>query len=234
MPYFAANTLRSCALFLVASGCVFNNANAIGDEPATKPAIKAESKADRDLMRAITHSNVDAVAKSLKEGISANDRIYGDMPLSVAAGHASLDIAKLFLDHGANVDSDNHWGCTALYCAVYARNNAMVKLLLDHGAKSQLDDSLRHAAFAGEADIVRMLIDRHANLNVREINGETPLYQAASEGHKEVILILLEAGADASIGDKNGETPVAVAKKSKHPETADLIANYKVKPTPAK
>ena len=199
--------------------------------PTTKPSTQPdESTAARGFGRALRDANVNAVTKALDSGISANDRIYGDMPLAIAAMKGNLKIATLLLDHGAKPDSDNQWGCTALYCAAWHADAPMVQLLLEHGAKSQIESSLAYAAFHGETNVLRALIDHGANVNSPDTaNRKTPLYKAASKGHKEAVLMLLEAGADPAIANDDGITPAVAAKEYNHPEIADVISSFKPK-----
>lgn len=52
----------------------------------------------------------------------------------------SIQIATLLLDRGANPDARGHGGVTALHLAAALGNEAMVKLLVQRGANIQLAD----------------------------------------------------------------------------------------------
>ena len=43
----------------------------------------------------------------------------------------------------------------------------------------------------GLVNVVRLLLDKRADPNVKNSDGETPLHHAALEGHSEVIRLLL-------------------------------------------
>lgn len=52
---------------------------------------------------------------------------------------------------------------------------------------------------AGQEEIVKILVERGAQVNVQSQNGFTPLYMAAQENHDEVVKYLLSKGANQSL-----------------------------------
>ena len=63
------------------------------------------------------------------------------------------------------------------------------------------------AARAGNADAVRLLLDRGADVNARETyKGQTALMWAAAERHPAVVKLLLERGADWKVRSFDRET----------------------------
>jgi len=52
------------------------------------------------------------------------------------------------------------------------------------------------AAFNGHLDICRLLIDKGAKVEAKDMNGCTPLLCAAIEGHVEIVRLLCDRGAD--------------------------------------
>jgi hypothetical protein len=99
-------------------------------------------------------------------------------------------------------------GCatTPLYDAAYEGNIKKVEVLLNNGIDVNvkgggglLNDSnaLDAASHMGHTDIVKLLLDRGANVNAAHGNmGWTPLSSAAWRGHTDVIKLLIERGAD--------------------------------------
>jgi ankyrin repeat protein len=103
-----------------------------------------------------------------------------------------------------------------------------VRLLLAHGANpnrgraESLETPLHHALAGGaDMEVIRLLIDRGADVNARTTpgvysynfygstptRGETPLHRAAAFASIEIVQLLLQAGADRAVRDVNGETP---------------------------
>eukprot|EP00929_Paragymnodinium_shiwhaense_P054917 TRINITY_DN27526_c0_g1_i2.p1 TRINITY_DN27526_c0_g1~~TRINITY_DN27526_c0_g1_i2.p1 ORF type:complete len:216 (+),score=43.32 TRINITY_DN27526_c0_g1_i2:145-792(+) len=65
---------------------------------------------------------------------------------------------------------------------------------------------LHRAAFAGGADVMRLLLERKPDIAARDLDGLQPLHVAASGGHVECCRLLLHAGARATAPDNNGLT----------------------------
>jgi ankyrin repeat protein len=68
-------------------------------------------------------------------------------------------------------------------------------------------DGLTALAVAGVRDyidVVRLLIDRHANVNLPDTGGHTPLLHVAMRGHTEAVRLLLKNGATVNTASKHG------------------------------
>ena len=57
-------------------------------------------------------------------------------------------------------------------------------------------------------DVVRMLIDRGADVLAESNEGDTPLHLASQEGHVEVVHMLVERAADVSGPRQEQEDPI--------------------------
>lgn len=55
------------------------------------------------------------------------------------------------------------------------------------------------ASLAGQEEIVKILVQHDASVNVQSQNGFTPLYMAAQENHDNVVRFLLANGANQSL-----------------------------------
>jgi hypothetical protein len=67
------------------------------------------------------------------------------------------------------------------------------------------------AAAFGLEDIVRVLLEKGADVKAKDTNGETALHQAARSGHEATVRLLLEKGANVmAIGD-SGRTALHMA-----------------------
>ncbi len=70
---------------------------------------------------------------------------------------------------------------------------------------------LAMAAVAGQKDVVEFLLAHGADVNARDIVGDTPLHNADwedDEGHKDVVGLLLAHGADVNAKGQQGRTPL--------------------------
>ena len=77
----------------------------------------------------------------------------------------------------------------------------------DYGASM-----LASAAFQGHSDLVNMLLESGADVNVRNRDQATALHTAAFMGRPKIARNLLAAGADPDAVDANGQTPKTLLK----------------------
>ena len=70
---------------------------------------------------------------------------------------------------------------------------------------------------------LRLLIERGADVNMRDNRGWTALTTAAYRNHPGVIEQLLAVGADPAPTDKEGRTPLSIARSKGSMDAADLL-----------
>jgi len=90
---------------------------------------------------------------------------------------------------------------------------------------------LQFYALLCDAERIKKLLEEGADPNIRDGDGNTPLYFAASKGCAEVARLLLEHGADPNAQDKNGETPLHVAAFNGHVDVVRLLLEHGADPT---
>ena len=81
-----------------------------------------------------------------------------------------------------------------------------------------------HAASAwNRPEVVKMLIDAGAELNVQTKGGLTPLHRTIRMSNSEVAKILIDAGADLNIQEAHGWTPLHWAIEYKENEIKQML-----------
>ena len=103
-----------------------------------------------------------------------------------------LEIAKLLLDHKADINATNEDGRTPLHYASLSTDVGVLKLLLANHAEVNPRDR------------------RSYNPPYLGLGGRTPLHYAASYRRTDVAELLLAAGADVNAQDDAGKTPLQV------------------------
>ena len=83
--------------------------------------------------------------------------------------------------------------------------------------------ALREAAVKGQSAVVRLLIDRGADINLKGHMGQTPLHAAAASKHPALAKLLLERGADHSAADVYRKTPLHDAASAGDVESAAAL-----------
>ncbi|KAH8800873.1 ankyrin repeat-containing domain protein [Xylogone sp. PMI_703] len=64
------------------------------------------------------------------------------------------------------------------------------------------------ASSNGHVEVVKLLLEKGADITVVSKYGWTPVYAASLKGHIKVIKLLLEKGADITTANNDGWTPL--------------------------
>ena len=89
------------------------------------------------LPSAIARGDLEAAKRHITHGAGMNepDPKSGSVPLSVAALHDRLEMARFLIEHGADVSAANRDGNTPLHTAAFLGRTEMVQLLIEKGAR---------------------------------------------------------------------------------------------------
>jgi len=127
-----------------------------------------------------------------------------------------IEIAKLLMAAEANLDLDDGHGATALSASVYNDFDGLSLLLIDAGAEINTKTGIYidgpdgitpvHRAISQPA-VLKAMLKRGANVNVKDSTGDTPLHWAAREQNVASVKMLLAGGADPSAKDTEGRAP---------------------------
>lgn len=148
--------------------------------------------------------------------------------LMIAAWNGDIEMMKLFVERGANLQRANRNGEQALPLAAWGGHMDAVKWLLDHGAPLNATgpgwSALHYAVFNGQDKLARFLVERGAQIDARSPNGSTPLMMAAREGRDELARLLIERGADPRAKSDWGDTALTMAMRYDHYALGKLIS----------
>jgi ankyrin repeat protein len=117
-------------------------------------------------------------------------------PLHIACDLNDLEMVKLLIAHGANVNSVDKDDMTPLYYAILRKSRVLCDYLLSCGAnlehrEGQMRTPLYWAACLAELDMLEYLIQLGCNPNTPSKLGRTALSKACWNGQVEVVRRLL-------------------------------------------
>jgi ankyrin repeat protein len=182
-----------------------------------------------NLYLAIHSGNLDQIKRHLFHGtdIDQPDR-NGQFPLHVAAERGRLVIARLLIDHGARLDARDRQGHTPLEVAVLAGKIQIAVLMLELGASMDAQHLLFEAirADADFRDVFEFLVERGADVNQPNAEGETPLLVAIDQGNRLLVKRLIDQGADVNLPGADGTQPLQAARAAANNDIVRLLQRF--------
>ncbi len=119
------------------------------------------------------------------------------------ASEGNIALVKRSIEQRAELETRNAEGETALILASWYGSPEIVSLLLENGANINAQDNTGYTAIAKASslgvgrhyEIVEILIQACANLNIKTKDGKSPFLLAVLNGHSELGNTLKKAGA---------------------------------------
>lgn len=149
----------------------------------------------------------DVIEYLLQHGADPDGCSCWGHPLLDAVCRRELDIVRTLLQHGVDIAKLWNADVDLMGCACARGPRAIVEVLLDacdglgmSGGVLGDGGHLRSAVDHGQVDVVKLLLERGAEVDARiGIEQETVLYRAVKAGDYEVVEGLLEGGADPAV-----------------------------------
>ena len=201
------------------------------------PIYDAAAKGDIAKVKAELHNGLDVNTKCA---------VTSGSPLIIAALNSHINMTKLLIFNGANLEEQDKFGNTSLHYTakngckeivellIYknadvnfknnagetpldiARNKETAALLLKNNGKY---GTFFGAVSGGNVDAVNTFLNDGTDVNTKIQHGWSPMHEAAMLGHIEVAKLLISKGADINAWD-GYETPLDVS------NTESELADY--------
>ena len=218
----------------------------IGNGPVS--AKDFNETASQLLLNAVKNNDLEQVKQAFVMGADPNYlQSRSDAPFNRAIRNAkSTAIVQCFIDNGVDVNfkaEGNGTYPSALASAFSERRLDIMELLLNAGADPNLSfdaeivkdhkiydiHGVTIAFWAVRSDepiylnILKLLIEKGANVNKADSMGNTPLIEACEQGKIESVKILLANGANPNQANIKAEKPLDLAIKSGNKEIIDIL-----------
>ncbi|MBN9289432.1 MAG: hypothetical protein BGO43_10530 [Gammaproteobacteria bacterium 39-13] len=172
---------------------------------------------------AILDKNIDEIKRLIKQnpGLLDIGEFAGNTPLHLAVMQEELEIVKMLVLQGANIDALNNEEFSPI---VYA-NKEIKRFLLTSGARDPYHTPLHDAAFDGNIRKMKRLLQRdESQLNAQDILSTTPLHFAVLSGRLDAVKMLVEQGAGVNGYDDDSMLPIHYSSES--PEISEYLIQH--------
>lgn len=168
---------------------------------------------------------------NIKTLINAVDK-ENNTALILASKFGYIEVVKILIENGADIDARNNENSTALIEAS-SFYYEVVKLLIENGADINAKDyggttALMNASTEDDyinCEICKTLIENGANVNDKDLQGANALIYGSTflKWDLSIIKLLIDSGIEINAQDKDGYTALMEATISGNYETVKLL-----------
>ncbi|XP_062269734.1 caskin-2-like isoform X2 [Platichthys flesus] len=90
--------------------------------------------------------------------------------------------------------------------------------------------ALHHAALTGTTELLSLLLEAQATVDIKDINGMRPLHYAAWQGKADSVLLLLRANASVNSSSHDGQIPLHLSAQYGHYEVSEMLLQHQSNP----
>ncbi|XP_032124005.1 caskin-1 isoform X2 [Sapajus apella] len=90
--------------------------------------------------------------------------------------------------------------------------------------------ALHHAALNGNTELISLLLEAQAAVDIKDNKGMRPLHYAAWQGRKEPMKLVLKAGSAVNIPSDEGHIPLHLAAQHGHYDVSEMLLQHQSNP----
>ena len=169
------------------------------------------------------HASKEIAQKLLHRSAEVNHKTEnGPTPLESAAISGHVDVVKLFLEHGADVETRNGIGQTPLSAVIATKDARLPETFCNEDGMQPTPLEVQKRL----KEIIEALLKWGVDVNARDDDGNTPLALAAQLGLEDIVIILLDASANVNVKSDTGNTPFALALERNRYRLMDILSDW--------
>ena len=178
---------------------------------------------------------IEGMSRELLDQVVNLADVNGNTALHYSVSHGNFDVVSILLDSkvaNTNILNKAGYTCSMLISLAVISNDshrAVVKKLfsisdLNLRASQHGQTALMLAVSHGRLDMVQLLTDAGADLNIRDEDGSTALMCAAEHGHLEIVKVLMQhPDININATDNDGLSALSVAMEAGHRDIGVLL-----------
>lgn len=161
----------------------------------------------------------------------------GNSAVAIAVNKGKLGMVKYLAERGADLSGTNSNGKTYLEDAVENRHKDIVEYLVskmkEAGTLERTAPAVALAAKSGDAEILQVLGDAGAPLEVRGADTYYPIHLAVKGGNYDAMVYLISKGVDVNVKCGQGYSVLDWARNEGYTRLIKYLKKHGAKNTPA-
>jgi len=178
---------------------------------------------------------LEEISSRLLEYVVNMTDVSGNTAMHYAVSHGNFDVVSILLDSKVcNINQTNAAGYTCIMLVSLAQvrsetHRQVIKRLFQMAdvnirAKQHGQTALMLAVSHGRLDMVQLLLECGADMNIQDEDGSTALMCAAEHHHVDIVkLLLAQPDCDLTIRDYDGQTALNIAMEAGNRDIGVLL-----------
>ncbi|XP_048841747.1 ankyrin repeat domain-containing protein 6b isoform X2 [Brienomyrus brachyistius] len=173
------------------------------------------------LLVASHKGQADNVVQLINKGAKVAVTKYGRTPLHLAAYKGHLEVVRILLKAGCDLDIQDDGDQTALHRAAVVGNSDIIATLVQEGCALDRQDkdgntALHEVSWHGFSQAAKQLVKAGANVHAKNKAGNSALHLACQNGHAQTSRVLLLGGSRPDSKNNVGDACLHVAARYNH------------------